>query len=90
MDLDELSARTEIQQVLVIGAHWADAFERRAGHWRIVNRSVIYDWARELTLSPGDRTGRRMPFPDDFRMDSPDSSDPSFALRTKALGTPDA
>lgn len=30
----------------VLGARYVDRFERRGGHWRIQQRTVVYDWQR--------------------------------------------
>ncbi|MFC6239285.1 nuclear transport factor 2 family protein [Longivirga aurantiaca] len=73
------------QAVLLIGCRYEDRFECRSGEWRIAHRTVIYDWAGQSALVPGDRPSRRMPFPDDFVVGTRDASDPSYVLRLEAL-----
>jgi hypothetical protein len=40
-----------------IGARYQDRFERRAGIWRIAERTLIYDWFREYPESGNFTTG---------------------------------
>lgn len=51
---------------------YLDWFEKRGDEWRVLNRTVVFDWVEEMPLPSGseaERFGRRTPiggrFPDD-------------------------
>ncbi len=58
--LDEAGA---IHQVLLCG-RYCDLFQKRAGEWRIAERTVVYDWVEDQTppaASESERFGPRRP-----------------------------
>ncbi|MPR13214.1 nuclear transport factor 2 family protein [Microvirga tunisiensis] len=69
----------EIRQVLLCG-RYCDLFQKRAGEWRIAERTVVYDWLEEQTPPAASETERFSPrqplgasYPDD----------PVYALRKR-------
>ncbi len=60
-----------VQQFLLVG-RYCDAFQKRGDEWRVLNRTVVYDWLEEQAPPEGsdeDRFGLRRPvgraYPDD-------------------------
>jgi hypothetical protein len=69
----------ETEQVLLAG-RYCDLFEKRGQEWRVLNRTVVYDWMEPQTvpsLSEDERFGARKPIGAAF------PTDPSYALFSK-------
>lgn len=68
----QLGAERQMQQWDMKG-RYLDWFVERDGEWRVLNRTVVFDWVEEMPLPPGteqDRFGPRTPigalYPDDL------------------------
>jgi SnoaL-like domain len=69
--------RTEddVEWLDLFAGRYVDRFERRGGHWRIADRTVVHDWSLSLELDPASS------FPlviDGFVQGSRDHSDPAY------------
>ena len=53
-----------VQHEVFLAGRYLDAFEKRAGEWRVAKRTVVYDWIRQLGTpeeSEAQRFGVRVP-----------------------------
>ena len=65
----------ESQLVNLFAGRYVDRFERREGEWRIVRRTVVHDWSRQLAAAP---ESLGLPL-DGFAQGSRDGNDPVFS-----------
>jgi len=66
----------KVRQFLLTG-RYCDAFQKRGEEWRVLHRTVVYDWVEEQTAPEGDerqRFGPRLP------AGQPWPADPVYAL----------
>lgn len=71
----------EPRQVWLLGGRYLDLFERRLGEWRILDRTVTYDWDSQV---PGEtQVFAENPFTRGQRS----AADPIYERRRKVLGT---
>ncbi|ASY73980.1 gamma-BHC dehydrochlorinase (plasmid) [Sinorhizobium fredii CCBAU 83666] len=74
-------ATGEIKQVLLCG-RYCDLFQKREGEWRIVERTVVYDWVekqRPPKSSEAERFGPRQP------IGAPHPNDPVYELSKRRV-----
>jgi hypothetical protein len=60
---------------LVVGGRYLDKYEKRAGTWKVLERTIVTDWARVTDPSSMDLNH---PITKDTLKGTPDASDPSF------------
>ena len=67
----------------LVGARYIDRFERRRGEWRIAERQLLWDWARDdLLAGEFDAVGID---PDSLRFGEPGQEDGVYRLRREAI-----
>jgi ketosteroid isomerase-like protein len=67
----------------LVGARYIDRFERRRGEWRIAERQLLWDWARDDFLAGEfDAVGID---PDSLRFGAPSREDKVYGLRRETI-----
>jgi len=64
-----------------MAGRYVDWFEKRGGEWRVMHRTVVFDWVEEMPLPPGteaERFGARKP------IGGRHPEDPVYALLSRA------
>jgi ketosteroid isomerase-like protein len=68
---------------VVVGGRYLDRYEKRAGTWKFIERSIVTDWARVNDPSAMDLTH---PITRDTPLGRPDANDPSYQFFSLLTG----